>query len=120
MSILKRSFKKEIENIEPKEAFTLIEKHRNDPDLVILDVRTPEEYQKDHLENARLLDIKSKDFEEKLEKMDKDKDYIVYCRVGRRGMIALDLMKKHGYKNVMNITGGIEKWKKNRLPVTNE
>ena len=74
MSILKRGSRKGIEELEPKEAFTEIEKHRDNPDFVVLDVRTPEEYQTEHLENAKLLDVKSSDFEDKLENLDKDKN----------------------------------------------
>ena len=104
--------------IESKEAFIKIEKHREDPDFVVLDVRTPEEYQTDHLENALLLDVKSIDFKDELEKMDKYKTYFVYCKAGRRSLNAIKLMKEQGYKNLININGGIDKWKSKRLPVT--
>ncbi len=118
MSILKSSSKKGITELEPKEAFTEIEKHHNDPDLVILDVCRPNEYQKEHLEGAKLLDVKSNEFEDELEKMDKQKEYFVYCKTGKRGCKAVKLMEKHGYKKVINIAGGIDKWKSKRLPVT--
>jgi len=119
MSIFKPGSKKGVQ-LEPKEAFTIIEKHRNNPDFVVLDVRTPEEYQKEHLENAKLLDIKSNDFEDKLENMDKDKEYYVYCKAGKRGCKAAEIMHEHGFKKVINITGGINKWKSKRLPVTSD
>lgn len=118
MSILKRSSKKGVEEIEPKEAFIEIEKHRDNPDFVILDVRTPEEYELGHLENSHNMDVRSDDFEDKLEKMDKSKKYFVYCKAGKRGCKAVEKMEKHGYKDVRNITGGIDKWKSKRLPVT--
>ena len=120
MSIFKRSSKKGVEELEPKEAFTEIEKHHNNPDFVVLDVRTPEEYQKEHLENAEFLDVKSSEFEAELEKMDKEKQYFVYCKAGVGGCKAVELMQKHGYKKVINITGGIDKWKSKRLPVTSD
>lgn len=104
--------------MDPKEAFIEIEKHHDNQDFVVLDVRTPKEYQKEHLENARLLDVKSRDFKEKLEKMDKNKQYFVYCKAGKRGCKATELMHEHGYKKVINIAGGIDKWKSKRLPVT--
>lgn len=118
MSIFKKGTKKVIEEIEPKEAFTEIEKNRDNPDFAILDVRTPEEYDKEHIENAGLLNVKSRDFENQLEKMDKNKEYFVYCKAGVRGCKAVDLMKKHGFREVHNIAGGIDKWKLKRLPVT--
>jgi len=120
MSIFKTGSKKGIEEIEPKEAFTEIEKHHNNPDFVILDVRTPEEYQDEHIENAVLLDVKSSAFEDELEKMDKEKEYVVYCKAGVRGCSAVELMQKHGYQKVVNISGGIDKWKSKRLPVSKD
>ena len=74
MSLFKRN-KKEYEDIEPKEAFTVLEKNRHNSDFAVLDVRTPEEYNEGHVENALLLNIKSKDFEEELDKLNKDKNY---------------------------------------------
>jgi rhodanese-related sulfurtransferase len=120
MSLFKRSSKKVIDEMEPKEAFTEIEKHRNNPDLVVLDVRTPDEYQKEHLENAKLIDVKSSEFEDKIKELDKDKEYFVYCKAGVRGCKAIDKMHEHGFKKVVNITGGIDKWKSKRLPVTSD
>jgi rhodanese-related sulfurtransferase len=120
MSILKRGSRKGVEELEPKEAFTEIEKHRDNPDFVVLDVRTPEEYQNEHLENAKLLDVKSSDFEDKLENLDKDKEYFIYCKAGVRGCKACELMQKHGFEKVINISGGIDKWKSKRLPVTSD
>lgn len=118
MSLFKRSTKKGVEEIEPKEAFIEIEKHRNNPDFVIIDARTPEEYSLGHIENAHLLNAQAEDFENKLEKMDKEKKYFVYCKAGRRGNKVVNFMKQHGYKEVHNIAGGIDKWKSKRLPVT--
>lgn len=116
MSILKRSKEKGFKDIEPKDAFTMLEKKRNDPDYVALDVRTPQEYEEGHIENAEFLNVKSKDFEDELKKLDKDKHYLVYCKTGRRGKKAAELMKKQGFKNLYNIIGGFDKWKSKRLP----
>ena len=119
MSIFKRS-RKVVDEIEPKESFIEIEKNRNNPNFVILDVRDPNEYNKEHLENAHILTVKSPNFEDELEKMDKNKKYFVYCRKGKRGCKAAELMEKHGFNEVHNITGGIDKWKSKRLPVNSE
>ncbi len=115
MSLFKRKTK-DFEDIEPKDAFTILEKHREDPDYVPLDVRTPDEYNQGHIENAEFLNIKSSDFEKELEKLDKNKKYLVYCRSGIRSNKAAELMKKHEFKEVYNIIGGFEKWKSKRLP----
>ncbi len=117
MSLLKRKKKKGYEDIEPKEAFTILEKNRNNPEYVALDVRTPEEYEIGHIEKAELINVHSKGFEGELEKLDKNKHYFVYCKGGRRGQKAVKLMDKHGFKNIYNIIGGFDKWKSKRLPV---
>lgn len=117
MSIFKKSTKKNFEDIEPKDAFTILEKHRGDGDYVALDVRTQKEYEEGHIENATFLNIKSKNFEEELKKFDKNKKYLVYCKSGRRSNKAAELMKKHEFNNVYNIIGGMEKWKARRLPI---
>lgn len=117
MSIFKKSSKKGINEFEPEKAFIEIENHQHNPDFLVLDVRTPKEYQKEHLKNAQLLNVKSSNFEDELEKMDKNKKYFIYCKTGRRGSKAVELMQKHGYKKVFNISGGINKWKSKGLPV---
>jgi len=114
MSIFKRKGNKE--DIEPKDVFTILEKNRNNPDYVALDVRTPEEYNEGHIENSSLINIKSGDFEEEIKNLDKNKNYFVYCKSGRRSKKALELMKKYGFYNVNNMIGGFDKWKSKRLP----
>ncbi len=109
--------KKEIKEIEPKDAFTLLEKNRDNPDYVVLDVRTPEEYDKGHIENALLLNIKSEDFENEFEQMDKNKKYFIYCKTGRRSDKVASLMNKYGFSEIYHIAGGFEKWKLKRLPI---
>ncbi len=109
--------KKEFEEIEPKDVFNILEKHRDNPDFVVLDVRTPEEYEEGHIENAYLLNVKSDSFEDELGKMDKNKRYFVYCRTGRKSRKAVELMEKSRYKEAHSIVGGIDKWKLRRLPV---
>ncbi|WP_424356385.1 rhodanese-like domain-containing protein [Methanobacterium sp. MBAC-LM] len=109
--------RKEFEEIEPKEVFTILEKHRDDPDFVVMDVRTPEEYDEGHIENAYLLNFKSGSFEDELENMDKNKKYYVYCRTGRKSRKAVELMEKRGYSEAHSVIGGIDKWKRSRLPV---
>ncbi len=119
LSIFKRE-KKVIDQMEPDEVFILIENEVNNPNFIILDVRTPNEYKEEHLENACLLNVKSPSFEVQLDRMDKNKKYFVYCRRGKRGIIACNLMKKHGFSEVYNITGGINRWKSKKLPVISE
>ena len=106
-----------IENIfYTQEAFALIEDNQNNPDFVILDVRTPEEFADGHLENAINLDIYSETFLNELDLMDKSKTYLIYCRSGNRSGQALDIMEELDFREVYNMMGGILEWEAEGLP----
>ena len=106
-----------IEDITPQEAFTLIQNNQNNPDFVIIDVRTPEEFAEEHIENAINIDFYSETFRDELNNLDKNKTYLVYCRSGKRSGNALDIMKELNFREAYNI-GGIIEWKAAGLPTT--
>ncbi len=104
-----------IEDITPQEAFTLIQ---NNPDFVIIDVRTPGEFAEGHIENAINLDYYSETFRDELDKRDKNKTYIIYCRSGGRSGNALTIMDGLNFGEVYNVLGGMNSWKAEELPTT--
>ncbi|AEA46376.1 rhodanese-like domain-containing protein [Archaeoglobus veneficus] len=106
-----------VKNISPVEAFELIQKNKGNPDFVILDVRTPEEFSQGHIENAINVNYYSKTFENELNRLDKNKTYLVYCRTGHRSGLAVEVMKELGFKKVYNMMGGIAEWEAKGLPV---
>jgi len=99
-----------ITNLNAKQGFDLIKENKNNPDFVILDVRTPKEFNSGHIENAANIDYKSKDFKEKVDKLDKDKTYALYCGSGRRAAASSDIMGELGFKHIYDF-GGIKEWK---------
>ena len=107
-----------IENITPQEAFTLIQNNKNNPDFVIIDVRTPEEFAEGHIENVVNIDFYAETFTGELDNLDKDKTYLVYCRSGRRSGNALNIMEELSFGEVYNMSGGIIEWKAEGLPLT--
>ena len=107
-----------IEDISPQEAFTLIQENQNNPDFVVIDVRTPEEFADGYIENAINIDFRSETFRNKLNQLDKNETYLVYCRSGGRSANALNIMAELNFKEVYNILGGITAWKAERLPTT--
>ncbi len=107
-----------IENITPEEAYILIQENKDNPNFVILDVRTPEEFLGEYIENAVNLDYYSDTFRNDLDKLDKNKTYLIYCRSGRRSENALNIMKELDFREVYNMLGGIIKWKSEELPTT--
>lgn len=86
------------------------QKMTENKETVILDVRTPEEYAEGHLNNSTNIDVNSSDFEQQISKLDASKTYLVYCRSGKRSANASGLMTSKGFKNVVNLKGGITAW----------
>jgi len=83
---------------------------------VLVDVRTPEEYDWERIDGAINIDWKSDDFANKIQELDKKKPVLIYCRSGARASRARRRMKQLGFSNVINLGGGILKWKKEGMP----
>jgi rhodanese-related sulfurtransferase len=107
-----------IEDITSQEAVVLIQDNQNNPDFIIIDVRTLEEFSGGHIENAINLDYYSETFRDELNKLDKDKPYLIYCRSGGRSANALNIMEELNFREVYNILGGINQLKAEGLPTT--
>jgi len=73
---------------------------------IIIDVRTSEEFAGGHLQQAQHnFDVMSGEFASKLDSLDKDETYYLYCRTGNRSGKATKMMKQDGFSNVHNIGG---------------
>lgn len=107
---------KNYEDVDVKGFSELIE----DSGVVLLDVRTADEYAEGHIEGAVLIDQGQDDFVEKVKAtITTDKQIAVYCRSGRRSANAANRLAAEGYKCV-NLQGGILAWKEAGMPVTTE
>jgi len=78
---------------------------------VLLDVRTPGEVAQGIIEGATVIDFFANDFQTQISALDKDKNYFVYCRSGNRSGQACQMMDQLGFKNLVNLEGGILAWK---------
>jgi len=103
-------------NISSEKALNLIEENRNNKDFIILDVRTPGEYESGHIKSAVNFDFYSETFIDDLKKLDKNKIYFIYCRSGNRSGNTLNIMKELDYKELYNLIGGITGWISNGYP----
>lgn len=94
--------------VSPAGAAALLE----DPpaDLVILDVRTPDEYDEGHIEGSIMLDFYETDFADRLSELDPDVPYLVYCRSGNRSGQTTQLMEGLGFSTVYDVDGGVIAW----------
>ncbi len=99
------------------ECYTLISENQNNPDFIILDVRTPAEYTSGYIENAINLDYYEDDFEETLATYDKNKTYLIYCRTANRTASVMKIMQRLEFTEVYNMQGGINAWKSAGYPV---
>lgn len=78
--------------------------------IILVDVRTAEEYGSGHIENALNIDVKQDDFEKNaINALPKDKTIAVYCRSGRRSKKAAEILSKNGY-NVIELDSGYTGW----------
>ncbi len=85
----------------------------------IIDIRTPREYASGHIKGAVLINYYEPDFAKKLEKagLDKWRPVYIYCRSGNRSGHAIPVLKKLGFKHVINLVYGLNEWKKLGLPL---
>ena len=86
------------------------EKLRKDASVVVLDVRTAEEFADGHMPGAINLDIRGGKFAETLAGLDKSKTYLVHCAVGGRSAKACGQMDGLKFEKVLNLSGGITAW----------
>jgi rhodanese-related sulfurtransferase len=87
------------------------EQLEKDTNAFILDVRTPEEVEDGYIPKATNIDIHlGQGFIDEVEKLDKDKNYYVYCRSGARSGQACAIMNSLGFANAYNLVGGFMNW----------
>lgn len=92
-------------NISVDEAAQMMQKE----DVVVLDVRTEEEYASGHIPGAILLPLQH--LPDRVDELNKNKTYIVVCRSGNRSAQASELLVKEGFSSIYNMTGGMNEWK---------
>lgn len=101
--------------ISPQDALKLIEDRGSE--IKILDIRPKEEFEMEHVPGAVNLDYDGHEFQKKVDVLDKNRDYIIYCESGVRGGYFMGKMKDSGFKSAYNILGGFVGWKISNLPL---
>lgn len=89
----------------------------SDPALVVLDVRTAEEFADGHVPGA--INVPHDQIEGRLGELAglRDKDLVVYCKSGRRAALALEVLGKHGYTKLRHLDGDMQGWTAAGRPV---
>ncbi len=106
-----------IKDVTIEEAKKIIEENRDNHNFVVLDVRTSDEYDDGHIEDAMNIDIYAYDFKDRLRKLSKDGKYLVHCRTGVRSCDATKIMKEMNFKEVYHMNEGIAGWREKRFPL---
>lgn len=83
----------------------------------VIDVRTPKEFQSGHIAGAMNLHVYDKDFEQRVDKLDKNKPVYVYCKAGGRSAEATETLKSKGFKTIVELDGGMDAWTEAGKPV---
>ncbi|RUR72510.1 rhodanese-like domain-containing protein [Chlorogloeopsis fritschii PCC 9212] len=92
-----------------------LNKHKEDPNLTVLDVRSDDEFQQGRVPGATHIYVPH--LEEHLDELDKNKAIATYCGSGYRASIAASLLQKHGFDKVINVPGSWNAWKAAGLAV---
>lgn len=101
----------------PFEAKELIDRNRENTDFVIIDIRTPGEFSDGHVMGAINIDYYAPDYKSKLDALDKNNSYLIYCRSANRSARSLSVFKELEFKRIYHMLKGFNGWKKAGLPV---
>ncbi len=92
---------------------------KSTPEMVVLDLRTADEFEMFYIEGAVNLDCKSDFFERRVNSLDKDTLYLIHCHSGGRSIKTLELFSKYNFKNITHMDGGLREWMHADLPLIN-
>jgi rhodanese-related sulfurtransferase len=95
-----------IQNVSAHEAKEILK----NGDYVLLDIRTPGEFQASRIEGAINIDFYNRGFIDNLNKLDKEQAYFVYCRSGNRTGQSMRVFQALGFKNIVHLQRGIVDW----------
>ncbi len=106
-----------INNVDVNTARDLVTQNET---VIVLDVRTPEEYAIGHIEGALNINIAEADFSKRVSKLDRDKTYIIHCSANvknGRSAKSLEIMSSFGFDKLLNMEGGIIAWEQSGYPI---
>lgn len=94
-----------IQDIDKQEVSNLLNN-----EVVVIDVRTNKEFKEGNIETSFNLDFQKREFIDSLDKLDKNKEYLIYCASGNRSLKASNIMKSLGFKIIYNYKKGYKDW----------
>lgn len=91
------------------------ELNKTNDQILLIDVRTPEEFASGHIENSINIDYTADNFKDLIGELDTNQEVYVYCKVGGRSGRSAKILKDMGFKKVYDLKGGIIAWEKEGL-----
>lgn len=88
----------------------------SDKDVVVVDIRTPQETEEGYIEGAKLIDFYGDNFMTEMEKFDKETNLYIICRSGGRSANASAQLVEKGFKHIHNVEGGFMAWEASKYP----
>src|SRR4051794_2534476 len=102
------------QNVTPDQAEKLLKEKK---EIVVLDVRTADEFKEGHIAGAKNVDFQSEDFKKQVAALDKSKTYLVHCAAGGRSARALKVLEADKFEHVYHLNDGFTGWKQAGKPV---
>ncbi|WPR72961.1 rhodanese-like domain-containing protein [Flavobacterium sp. NG2] len=102
--------KQQSQNVAIVDAPTFAKTIETTPQAQILDVRTPEEFETEHINDAININWNGNSFVSEAEKLDKTKPVFVYCKSGGRSQKAAEKLKELGFTDIYELDGGFMQW----------
>jgi rhodanese-related sulfurtransferase len=86
-------------------------------EVVVLDIRTADEFKRGHIKGAKNIDFYADDFKAQVDKLDKSKTYVLHCASGGRSTMCLPVLSELKFQSVYHLDGGFKAWEKAGKPV---
>jgi rhodanese-related sulfurtransferase len=99
-----------LKDINARTAAALIQENQSNPNFIILDIRTPKEFEAGHIEGARNIDFYAKTFAQEFKSLDRQQTYLIYCRSGNRSGQLMPAVEKMYFKKVYHMRSGLVDW----------
>lgn len=108
------TYAQQVVSLNSAEAKKMLESKKK---LVLLDVRTAAEVSQGRIANSTNIDVYQHDAYQKIDKLDKNETYVVYCRTKNRSGMVVKYMSDHGFKSVYQMMEGFAGWSANNFPI---
>ncbi|MEM1378653.1 MAG: rhodanese-like domain-containing protein [Pseudomonadota bacterium] len=90
---------------------------QNDPSIMVLDIRTPREFNSGHIEGAININYFDRDFRERIAQLDPNRTYLMHCAAGGRSDNSIRILRNAGLTNVYHMGGGSSEWRREGFPL---